>query len=185
MPGHWLLLFGVAAAVADAVAFVVHRVLLSMWYPRDVYLTAYWLPHLLARRGPDPAGMYNQCVGWGLGAVAALAFCWHLRSRLPRPWFAVFLVFLLTAAVLAGGAITVTLMSYGPSGWRPALAWFRAAIHLFAGFVALGALAIIVAVACDCRRRDPTDGLHRAGIAAWLAIATIQLSLYSMIRLLF
>lgn len=185
LPGHWLLLFGVAAAVADGVAFVVYRVLFSMWYRPDVYLTAYWLPHQLARSGPHLAGMYNQCVGWGLGAVAALAFCWCLRSRVPRPWFAAFLVFLLMASVLAGGAITVTVMFYGPSGWTPARAWFRMAIHLFAGFIILGALAIIVAVAWDRQRGGATDGLHRAGIAAWLAIATIQLALYSIISLRF
>src|SRR4029077_8691686 len=79
LPGHWLLVFGLAAALADAAAVVVFRCLFSAWFTPDTNLWVYWLPYRMARSVPDLAGMFSQCVGWGVGAVAALAFCWHLR----------------------------------------------------------------------------------------------------------
>ena len=178
LPGHWLLMFGLAAALADAVAVVVFRSLLAAWYSPDTHLWAYWLPYRMARNRPDLAGMYSQCVGWGLGAVAALAFCWHLRRRVRWNWYAVFLSFLLTGAVLAAGSITVTVMFYGPAGWGPALVWYRNSIHLYAGLILLDTLTILVAIARDHWCRRPADGLHWAGVAAWLAVASMQAVTY-------
>jgi hypothetical protein len=69
LPGHWLLFFGLAAALADAAAVVVFRSLLAAWFSPNAYLWAYWLPYQMARNRPNLAGMYSQCVGWGLGAM--------------------------------------------------------------------------------------------------------------------
>jgi hypothetical protein len=178
LPGHWLLTFGVAAALADAVAVVVFRSLLRAWFPPGTHLSAYWLPYRMAVNGPELAGMYNQCVGWGLGAAAALAFCWHLRGRLSRPWFAVFLVFLLASAMLAAVGMSVTVLFYSRPAWGLALVWFRYAMHIYVGFILLGALTILAAIALDRWSQRATDGLHWAGVAAWLAIASIQAAVY-------
>jgi hypothetical protein len=183
LPGHWLLLFGLAAPLANAAAVVVFRRLLAAWFPPGTQLSAYWLPFRMARNGPDLAGMYSQCAGWGLGVVAALVFCCHLRGRVRWPWYAVFLAFLLTGVVLATGAICVTALSYGRLGWGPARVWFRRSIDVYAGFFVLGTLAILTAVDRDRRFRRPTDGLHWAGVAAWLAIAAMQLTAYIKIML--
>lgn len=181
LPGHWLLVFGVTAALADATGVVVFRGLYAAWFPPDAHLWAYWLPYRMARN-PDLAGMYSQCAGWGVGAVAALAFCWHLRRRVPWSWYTVFLAFLLTAVVLALGSITVTALFHGPARWGPAIVWYRSAIHVFAGLVLLDALMILAAIARDhaCRRR--ADGLHWAGVASWLTVASMQLIAYSLLR---
>jgi hypothetical protein len=181
LPGHWLLLFGLAAAMANAAAVLVFRTLLAAWYPPGVYLSAYWLPYRMARNGPDLAGMYSQCVGWGLGAAAALGFCWHIRGHVRRPWLVIFLLFLLTSVMLAAGSIGVTVLAYGPSGWGPARVWYRYAIHAYAGSIVLGGLAVLAAVARDRSSRRPADGLHWAGVAAWMAIGAMQLIIYVII----
>ena len=79
LPGHWLLLFGIGAALADGVAVVVFRCLIAAWFPPDNHLTVYWLAYRLALNGPDLPGMFHQCVGWGLGTVIVLAFLWRLK----------------------------------------------------------------------------------------------------------
>jgi hypothetical protein len=178
LPGHWLLIFGLTAALADVAAVVVFRLLLAAWFPPDSSMWAYWLPYRMAQNRPDLAGMYSQCVGWGLGAVAALAFCWHLRRRVRWNWYAAFLAFLLTGVVFAAGAICVTIMFYGPARWGPALVWYRNSIHLYAGLVLLDALTILAAIACDHGCRRPADGLHWAGVASWLTVASMQVVTY-------
>lgn len=178
LPGHWLLIFGLAAALADIAAVVVFRLLLIAWSPHNTSMWAYWLPYRMAQNRPDLAGMYSQCVGWGLGTVAALTFCWHLRRRVQWNWYTAFLVFLLTGMVLAAGAICVTVMFYGPARWGPALVWYRNSIHLYASFLLLGTLAILAAIARDYVCRRPADGLHWAGVAAWLAVGSIQVVTY-------
>ncbi len=115
LPGHWLLIFGFAAALVDGVAIAVDRSLLSAWYPPGVYLSSYWVPFMLYRQ-PELAHLYSQAVGWGLGAVASLAFSWHLRRRLTWPWLAAFLAFVLVASILSGGAIFALIHLYR-SGW--------------------------------------------------------------------
>lgn len=121
LPGHWLLLFGIAAALADGLAIVVYRFLLAAWFPPDTYLSVYWLAYRLARNGPDLPGMFHQCVGWGLGTVIALMFLWSLRRQLNRAWLAVFFAFFLAAGVLSVGAIVTTMGAFRPFRrvWTP------------------------------------------------------------------
>jgi hypothetical protein len=182
LPGHWLLLFGVAAALADGVAVIVFRALVVAWSQDDAFMSAYWLPYRFARNGPNLPGMFHQCVGWGLATVAALGFLGYLRRRLSWPWLAVFFTFFLAAGVLAAGAIVSTISAYGPSGWSGPLLWYRRAIHLYAGFIFVSASAIVVASACDLRDRTPTDGLHWTGALVWLMIALVQVTLYACLR---
>jgi hypothetical protein len=157
LPGHWLLLFGVAAALADGVAVVVFRCLAAAWFPPDAYLTVYWLPHRLARGGPDLPAMFHQCVGWGLGTVAALGFLGFLRRRLGWPWLVVFATISLAAGTLAAGAIVSTVNAYGPTGWSGPRGRYRCAIHFYAGFALICGLAIVVASAHDVRNQRATD----------------------------
>ena len=126
--------------------------------------------------------MFHQCVGWGLGAVAALGFRWYLRRRLSWPWLAVFFTFFLAAGILAAGAIVSTISAYGRSGWAGPLVWYRRAIHLYAGFIFVSTSAIVLASARDLRDWTLTDGLHWTGIAVWLMIALVQLTLYACLR---
>lgn len=177
-PGHWLLLFGIAAALADGVAIVVDRGLVAAWYSSDTYRASYWLLYRLALNGPDLPGMIHQCVGWGLGTVIALAFLWGLRRRLNWAWLAVFLAFFLSAGVLSAGAIETTFSAYGTAAWFGPHAWYRQAIHLYAGFLLLGAASIVLAIVRDRLAGTPADGLHWAGVLAWLTIALTQGTLY-------
>jgi hypothetical protein len=174
LPGHWLLIFGFAAALADVVAIAVDRSLLRTLYPPGVYFSSYWVQFALARQ-PELAHLYSQATGWGLGAVAALAFSWHLRRRLARPWLAVFLAFLSVASILSGGAIFALVHLYR-SGWAVPRAWGHDSLRVYASGVLLCTLAIVAALARDAARRSPTDGLHRMGVSLWLGIAAVQLS---------
>jgi hypothetical protein len=181
LPGHWLLLFGIGAALADGVAVVVFRCLIAAWFPPDNYLTVYWLAYRLALNGPDLPGMFHQCVGWGLGTVIALAFLWRLRRQLNRAWLAVFLAFFLTSGALSVGAIVTTISAYGTSTWSVPLVWYRHAIHLYAGFILLCTVTILLAIARDLFAGNWADGLHWTGVMAWLTIALIQGTLYASV----
>ena len=175
LPGHWLLLFGLAAALADGVAIVVYRLIK---YPFENPPTAYWIPFHLALH-PNLTGVYQQAVGWGLGAVASLAFCWLLRRRVPRLWLAVFLGFFLMAAVLAGGHIFAIIQAHRAASLSVIGPWCRVSVHLYAQSIGLCAFVVLVAVIWGMRRRSPTDGLHWLGITTWLAIASVQTIIYN------
>jgi hypothetical protein len=184
LPGHWLLLFGIGAALADGVAVVVFRCLIAAWFPPDNHLTVYWLAYRLALNGPDLPGMFHQCVGWGLGTVIVLAFLWRLKRQLNWAWLAVFLAFFLASGTLAVGAIVTTISFYGPSAWSVPLVWYRHAIHLYAGFILLGTVTILLAIARDRFAGTLGDGLHWTGVMAWLTIALIQGTLYASVILM-
>ena len=111
LPGHWLLMLGLAAAVANGVAIGVFQFLTRLYYPPSkwppgtVNLPKVLLVQFLISKFPDLIAVYHQAVGWGLGAAAALALSWHLRRRLSRPWLSVFVVFGLAAATLSAGHV--------------------------------------------------------------------------------
>jgi hypothetical protein len=170
--GHWLLIFGLAAAASDVAAVAVH-----------IHMAARDPSHLgtpyLAQFQPGPVGFWpvycHHAVGWGMGAMAALGFLWALRDRLEHRWLAVFLVFSLVSAILAVAHVTsAVLWHYGGDNRR--LNFLL--VHVYAGSVVLGALAILAAIAGDTRSGAPRDGLHRLGFGTWLAIAAIQLVMY-------
>jgi hypothetical protein len=91
LPGHWLLILGLAAALADGAAIGVFRYVTHLYYPPEkwppgtISLPLVYLIQFRLSRSPDVIGVYHQAVGWGLGALAALALSWHLRRRLTWP----------------------------------------------------------------------------------------------------
>ena len=119
--------------------------------------------------------LYHHEVGWGVGAMTVLGFLWALRHRLERRWVAVFLVFSLASAALAVAHVTSAILWHYGVDNRCLNAIL---VHVYAGVVVLGALAILAASARDTRPGDHGDGLHRLGLGAWLAIAAIQLFMY-------
>jgi hypothetical protein len=170
--GHWLLLLGLAAATADGAAIVAYDY--RAVQDPSFRITAYLAQFEIGGRGTWPA-MYHQAVGWGVGAMAALGFLWALRRRLQRPWLAVFLVSSLASAILAVGhiiSLSLALHAVNPRSLT------RVLVHVYAGSILLGALAILWAIVRDGRSGIPTDGLHRLGLGAWLAIAAIQMVMY-------
>jgi hypothetical protein len=173
--GHWLLLFGLAAAAADVAAVVAYQ----RWTTRDPEWHAHPVTPYLAQFDVGGASawpsMYHQSAGWGMGVVAAFGFLLALRNRLERRWLAVFVVFFLTSATLAVAYVTALVLSHYPVDTRRLLLLL---VHLYAGSVLVGALAILWASVRDRRSGATGDGLHRLGLGAWLAIAAIQLVMY-------
>src|SRR5262249_44794112 len=100
LPGHALLLLGLAAAAADGAAISVYQVTRppSALPGEAAYWAIFdnsWAPYLPA--------IYGQVAGWGLGAVA-VAMCGLIwRKRLTWSWLVVFGVFAAGSASLAGG----------------------------------------------------------------------------------
>jgi hypothetical protein len=171
--GHWLLLFGLAAAAADIAAVVAynHRAV------RDPYLSI--TPFLIqfnGRNAPWPS-MYHQTVGWGLGTMISLGFLLAVRRRLERHWCAVFFVFFLAAAILAAGQINTLVQAH--LGINP-LSSIHTLTRVYAGCVLLGGITILRAVAGDRRSGTIGDGLHRLGVGAWLTITAIQMTMYGL-----
>jgi hypothetical protein len=177
LPGHWLLVFGLAAAFAESVALVVY---LFFKDPSFFPPLPYWT-HFRVASSPSNYDIYHQVAGWGAGAVASLAFFWYLRRRLPWPWLAVFLGFFLTAVTLSAGHFFYIYHSRFTKSRSGLLAWCSLSVHVYAAFLLLCSFAILAAAAWDLRCGRRTDGLHWIGIAVWLAIATIQIVTYSYV----
>jgi hypothetical protein len=129
-------------------------------------------------RVPNLTDVYHQVAGWGLGAVAALAFALGLRRRLRGLWPLVFLVFLATASTLSSMPVASMIEGLRIGKRTPINAWCLDSVQFYIAFVAIGAGAILVAAAWDAFRRAPTDALHWTGVAAWLAIAIMQIVVY-------
>lgn len=172
--GHWLLIFGLAAAAADVAAVMA-------FYYRDPHDPAYsispYITHWI-HGGPWtwPAG-YHQAVGWSVGTMAGLGFLLALRRRLPRHWLAVFATFTIVGAVQAVGHIPFLIPAlHGLAGFP----LNRLMSHVYAGSVLLGTFAILWALTRDWRSDAPTDGLHRLGIGVWLAIGMVQMSIFCL-----
>jgi hypothetical protein len=184
LPGHWLLVFGLAAALADGLAIGVFRYLVLLYYPPErwppgtIYLPFVYLIQFRMSPSPDVIAVYHQAVGWGAGAVAALAFSWILRRRLRWPWLALFLVFFVAAATLAGGHIRSLIELNSSTTLAPIRAWCLHSAHWYARFLLFGVFTMLVALAWDVRCHSRTDWLHWAGISAWLAIAVTQYVTY-------
>ncbi len=63
LPGHWLLIFGLAAALADGAAIALYRPMVAVLGESMRSSRVYWLPYRLSRR-PTLPGLYHQSVGW-------------------------------------------------------------------------------------------------------------------------
>jgi hypothetical protein len=181
LPGHWLLVFGLAAALVDGVAIVLYRFIKSPLLNPPM---AYWTPFRIAW-GPSFPEIVEHTVGWGLGAVLSMAFGWSLRRRLPWPWLVVFLGFFLASATLAGGSILAIVEAHRAGSSGVLFSWCRRSVHVYAGSILVCAFAILAAASYALRRRCRTDGLHWAGLTVWLAIAAIQFINYYFIIFVF
>lgn len=172
-PGHWLLWLGLGAAAANVAAIAAYqqRAALDPSLPSTPFL---------AQFEPGPQGftpiLHHHAVGWGMGAVVALGFLVAVRGHLEQHWVGVFLVVFLAAAALAIGHVTALVLSHFPVDTRTLN---HALVHVYAGSVVLGALAIAAALERDRRAGTPADGLHRLGAGTWLAIAAIQMIVYA------
>ncbi len=187
LPGHWLLILGLAAAVADGVAIGVFEFLTRLYYPPlkwppgTVNLPKVLLIQFLISKNPDVIGVYHQAFGWGIGAVSALALSWHLRRRLSWPWLAVFLVFALAAAILSAGHVrSLIRVQYSSTLW-PISYWCLQSAHVYARFILAGTIVMLAALVWDVRSRARVDGLHWAGAATWLVTAAFQYATYLLI----
>ena len=187
LPGHWLLIFGVAAALADGIAIGVFQYVTRLYYPPEkwppgtIYLPQVYLIQFRLSRIADVIGVYHQAVGWGLGAAAAIVLSWHLRRRLTWPWLAVFLVFFLTAMTLSGGHARSLLLVHRTSTLTPIGPWCRLSAAVYARFILLDVTVMLGATAWDFWKRSPTDGLHWAGISGWMIAAAVQYAAYRIV----
>lgn len=171
-PGHWLLAFGWAAALAAGGAIGAYY----GWYrlshatidpPHWVQVDQAWTPSV--------PGLRHQMVGWGLGSAAALAFCGVSFHRLRWHWWALFLVAALGSLAFFAG-YTAALFDFW--GRAVAISWCKESAHLYGKLVAIGLLLLVFAVTRDVWQGQRGDGLHWTGIAAWTIILTMQLALY-------
>jgi hypothetical protein len=186
-PGHWLLMLGLAAAVANGAAIAIFEWLIRLYYPPSKWPPGTINPpkvllvQFLISRHPDLIGVYHQAIGWGLGAAAALAFSWYLRRRVSWPWLAVFLVFGLAAATLSAGHVRSLILVRSSPTLRPISPWCVRSAHVYARFILLGTFVMLAAIVSDVWSRKRVDGLHWAGVGTWLVAAALQYATYRLI----
>ena len=179
LPGHWLLMFGLAAALADAVAVVVFRSLLAAWHASDTHLWAYWLPYHMARNRPDLAGMVQPVRRMGRGGRGRLGVL-----LAPAPTGAVELVRRVPRIPAHWGGPRSGVDQRHGHVVRPRRVGTRSGLvpkldpPLRWAHPDRPRLTILVAIARDHWCRRPADGLHCAGVTAWLTVASIQAVTY-------
>jgi hypothetical protein len=122
--------------------------------------------------------MIHQSVGWGLGAIAALALSWATWGRLRWYWWLIFLTIALGAIILAAGDIAACFFLWGRTA---TILWCRRAAHLYGKMIAICLALLITALVCDGREGRRGDALHWTGITTWLVIAPMQLATYFMV----
>ena len=179
LPGHWLVIFGMMASLADVLALIAVLVCDAYRPPVFAHSPLFWIFHELIWRADYPA-LAHQIVGWGLGAVFSLGLSWFVVGRLVRAWVLVFLAFGLVASTFALSAAWGTIILMESKRPDQVLPWYRDhAASLYMGGI-LGCVATIFrAVALDWRNGLRTDWVHWAGVAAWLVVAVIQWNLFS------
>jgi hypothetical protein len=175
-PGHWLLAFALAAALAVGVADAAYYAnpLPMRLRSQTTVQPPYWVPFELAW-APNVPMMIHQAVGWGLACTAALGFCGASFHRLRWHWWALFLVSALGSLYLFAGHTAGLIHLWGPAA---AISWCNRAAHLYAKLVALCFLLLVFALARDFRQGRRGDGLHWTGVSAWIVILMVQLALY-------
>ena len=187
LPGHWLLVFGLAAAVADSVAIGVFEIPHPPLLPALEVGAGYGQPAegapcpvpYIETPGPDLCLSPGCRMGAGSGGSPGLS--WHLRRRLSWPWLSVFVVFGLAAATLSAGHVRSLILIRDASTLSPIGPWCLQSAHVYARFVLLGVFMVLAAIAWDVRSRARVDGLHWVGIATWLVTASLQYATYRLI----
>jgi hypothetical protein len=175
-PGHWLLAFALAAALAAGVAeaaYYAHPLAMTLSSGTRIH-PPYWVPFELAW-APNFPMMIHQVVGWGLACIASLGFCIASLHRLRWHWWALFLVSALGSLYLFGGHVAGLIQLWGPAG---AISWCRHAAHVYGKLVAVCFLLLAFALTLDFRQGRRGDGLHWTGVSAWIFILMMQLALY-------
>ena len=175
-PGHWLIAFALAAALAAGLADAAYYARPLLRGPRSATTVQppYWVPFELAWAPNEPM-MIHQAVGWGLACTASLAFCGAFFHRLRWHWWALFLVSALGSLYLFGGH---TALLIHPLGAATAISWCKHAAQVYAKLVALCFLLLLYAVTRDFGQGRRGDGLHWIGVSAWIVILMMQLALY-------
>lgn len=171
-PGHALLKLGVAAACAElmSVGGAVEAARMA-----GVEADFSWTLFRIAR-APEYSGLVQQVIGWGSGGAVALGLASTWRRALPLHWLGVVLtlgVFALTlAAVLGDGLVRGFFLN------RPAIGFLRCSQveRLYFDLLLVGGATLLAAVGRDAWLDVWHDGLHWAGVAAWLAIFAVQLA---------
>lgn len=174
-PGHWILAFGLATALAVGGAIAAYYGRSHAGRPPDATVTPpHWVQFDMAW-APTVQGMFHQVVGWGLGGTVALGFCVASFHRLRWHWWALFLVSALGSLYLFAGhaALLLDFRSYAAS-----ISWYGHAAHLYGKLVAVCLLLLVFASTRDAWQGRRGDGLHWTGVSAWIVILTMQLALY-------
>jgi hypothetical protein len=177
-PGHWLVVLGLAAVLANAAAIAAYY----GWYLAVLPAEAasqppYWVPFHVAWAHSMPE-MIHQAVGWGLGAVASVALCWATWRRVRWYWWLIFLAITVGSMILAAGHITACFFLWGRTA---TITWCIRAAHLYGKMIAVCLTLLVIAVVCDARQGRRYDALHWTGIATWLVIALMQLATYFLV----
>ena len=177
-PGHWLVVLGLAAVLANAAAIAAYY----GWYlavsPAEAASRPpHWVPFHVAW-APSMPEMIHQAVGWGLGAIASVALCWAIWRRVRWYWWLIFLAITVGSMILAAGHITACFFVWGRTA---TITWCIRAAHLYGKMIAVCLTLLVIAVVCDARQGRRYDALHWTGIATWLVIALMQLATYFMV----
>jgi hypothetical protein len=177
-PGHWLVLLGLAAVLANAGAIAAYY----GWYFHVLPAEAgsrppHWVP-FHAAWAPSMPELIHQAVGWGLGTIASVLLCRATWGQIRWYWWSIFLAIAGGATILAAGNITACLFLWGRTA---TVTWCGHAAHLYGKMIAVCLALLITAVACDARQGRRGDALHWTGIAIWLVVAPMQLATYFMV----
>jgi hypothetical protein len=172
-PGHWLLVFGLAAVLANAGAVVAyysacHSV--EAIHPNPPF----WIP-FRQTGAPTYPGLIHQAVCWGLAGVAALMLCLASFRRLGWRWRWFFPVVFLSSVYMCAGHVAALVDLWG----RPAtMSWCYHSGHLYAKIIVVCSLIVLVSIFGDLKRERRGDFLHWTAILSWSIIAVMQLGLY-------
>ena len=177
LPGHWLLWFGLVAAIADGAAIwaFYYRARQDPSFPAAAYFVQF-----PGRTSPQSwPEIYNQVAGWGLGAMSSLVFAWvfsvvgydhalgfRVSCVLCRELDPVGRMVRLRGPVALSGIRCV-------GSQRVALLFGSPLCGVCLPVCSRGHLT---ALALDFRCRDRFDGLHWVGVGMWLGIASVQLA---------
>jgi hypothetical protein len=168
-PGHWLLVFGLAAMLANAVCDVPY----SAWYVAHG-AEAFWIPFRQAT-APTFPGMIHQAVCWGLTGVAALMLCIASVHRVGWLWWSLFPVIFLSSVYMCAGHVAALVDLWGRAA---ALSWCNHSGHLYAKIIVVCSLIVLAAILGDFKHERRGDFLHWTVILSWSVIAAMQLGLY-------
>ncbi len=192
LPGHWLLVIGFAAVLANTVAIAHDQMWWLSYAGNDCGKPQTFWGQFTLRWDANGLSLMHQTIVWGLGTAIAFAFFRLLRDRFSRFWRLFFCLLFLCSASLFGGYLLALFRHLYTVGvphldaWLYDV-WYREWLtrsgQVCAASMALCGLVMFLAVAHDCWRRADTDWLHWAGICAWIAVAMMQTATFTVITM--